>query len=113
MVEQAERELAGHGDELRGTVRIGAISSAIRGFLLGRLRDYAHRHPQVRMCLRDGETVDHLRALHEDGLDMVVAESWHDQPSTIPRSAHVTRLHTEQARLVLPADHRLAGREAW
>lgn len=108
VIEEAERELAGRADQLYGTVRVGAVSSAIRGFVLGRLRAYALRHPGVRVCLRDGETVDHLRLLHEDGLDVVVAESWDHQPSRFSHGAHVTCLYTERARLVLPTDHRLA-----
>ncbi|MCR6482810.1 LysR family transcriptional regulator [Amycolatopsis sp. OK19-0408] len=111
VVEHAERELAARDGEPRGTVRVGAISSVIRGFLLGRLREFIDRHPRVRVSLRDGETTDHLRALHEDGLDVVVAETWHDLPSTLPRGVDITRLRTERARLVLPENHRLAGRE--
>ncbi|WP_019808824.1 LysR family transcriptional regulator [Saccharomonospora halophila] len=110
-VEHAERDLAGHTGELHGTVRVGAISSVIRGSLLRRVREFADRHPRVHVSLCDGETVDHLRALHEDGLDVVVAESWHDLPSTISRGAEVTRLRTERARLVLPDEHRLADRD--
>lgn len=111
VVEHAERDLAGRAGELQGTVRVGAISSAIRGFLLRRVREFTDRNPRVRVSLRDGETVDHLRALHEDGLDVVAAEYWHDLPSTISQGADVTRLLTERARLVLPDGHRLASRD--
>jgi molybdate transport repressor ModE-like protein len=110
VVEQAERDLAGRDGELYGTVRVGAISSVIRGFLLRRVREFVERHPRVRLSVCDGETVDHLRALHEDGLDVVIAESWHDLPSTMSHGAKVTRLFTERARLVLPDGHRLADR---
>ncbi|MDT8912378.1 LysR family transcriptional regulator [Amycolatopsis sp. PS_44_ISF1] len=110
VVEHAERELAGRTGELHGTVRVGAVSSVIRGFLLPRVREFTENHPRVRVSLCDGETVDHLRALHEDALDVVLAESWHDLPSTLARGADITRLLTERARLVLPDGHRLAHR---
>ncbi|WET81680.1 LysR family transcriptional regulator [Amycolatopsis sp. QT-25] len=111
VVEHAERELAAREGEPRGTVRVGAISSAIRGFLLPRVREFLDRHRGARVSLRDGETVDHLRALHEDSLDVVLAETWHDLPSTLPRGMDIIRLRAERARLVLPAGHRLANRE--
>jgi molybdate transport repressor ModE-like protein len=110
VVAQAEHDLAGRG-ELRGTVRIGAVSSVIRGFLLDRLREFTRHHPRVRVHLRDGETVDHLSALHEDALDVVIAESWQDQAPAMTRGGRVTRLLTERIRLVVPAGHRLADRD--
>ncbi|AHH99214.1 LysR family transcriptional regulator [Kutzneria albida] len=111
IVQQAEHDLAEHERELRGTIRIGAISSAIRGLLLAPLHEFTCRHPKVRVQLRDGEAVDHLRRLHEHDLDVVIAESWHNHPSPMPRGVQPTRLLTERARLVVPEGHVLAERD--
>src|SRR4051794_17408504 len=71
IVRQAERDVAQTEQGLRGTLRIGAIASAIRGLLCAPLRQFTRQHPQVRVHLEDGEAAEHLRRLHESALDVV------------------------------------------
>ncbi|MDQ4119089.1 MAG: LysR substrate-binding domain-containing protein, partial [Actinomycetota bacterium] len=78
--------------------------------LPGALRTLAARHPRLVPTVRDGEVVDLLPALRSRDLDAVLLESWDDLPARIPPGVRMHRVATEEALVVLPADHALAGR---
>lgn len=94
---------------LTGSLRIGALSGLTSVDLPGLVRDFRHRHPGVRVNLRiDAEgTAGLLRELESQALDIAFVGV---QTSDIP-GIHLDPIATFQPRLLVAADHPLAGRE--
>ncbi len=108
LTQQAKNDLD-DGADLTGTVRIGAIASAIRGFLTPELAALRTAHPGVVVTLEDGETDAHLDRLTRGRLDLVIAESWDAAPLPLPAGVTAARLFRERGYLALPADHPAAA----
>ncbi|MCM1013869.1 MULTISPECIES: LysR family transcriptional regulator [unclassified Brevibacterium] len=104
LTQQAKNDLD-DGADLSGTVRIGAIASAIRGFLTPELVALRTVHPGVVVTLEDGETDAHLDRLTRGSLDLVIAESWGAAPLPLPAGVTAAVLFRERGYLALPADH--------
>lgn len=109
-VADAERDLANIRDRIIGPLRIGAVASSLRSFVLDALRELADAHPQVRPTVRDGEVIDLVPALRARQLDVVVLESWSGWPARMPSGVQLTGLFTEEVRLAVPADDPLSER---
>jgi len=74
------REVQGHGDEVRGTVRVYANMSAVVGFLPERLTKFKALYPLVRISLHEADTRDVVRACLDDRADVGVGVAITDPP---------------------------------
>ncbi len=103
LAEAAESDVASVNAEVAGTVRVGAVASALRRLVVPALAGLVRNHPLLRPEVVDGEGVDLLARLHRRSLDVVVFESWDHRPATVPSGVDVVTLHTEQVHLAVPA----------
>ncbi len=95
---------------LRGTLRIGTLSSIGLVDLPGLLGAFHRTHPEVRLQLTlstrgSGGLVD---ALTDGSLDLAIVSV----PGRVPHGVRLRQLFRRPLELVLPAAHRLAGRDA-
>lgn len=105
----AETDLADLHTEILGPLRIGSLESATSVLLAPALATLHERHPRLTPSLVDGEAVETLPALRAGDLDLVIAETWSNRPSTIPAGVERRPLLSEPAQLALSDRHPLAG----
>jgi DNA-binding transcriptional LysR family regulator len=94
---------------LRGTVRIGTLTSVGMIDVPGLLGRFHRLHPDVRLQLAVSSrgSVGLLDGLVDGSIDLAIASV----PGRPPAGVRVRQAHREQLHLVLPEDHRLAYAE--
>ncbi|MDD7964804.1 LysR family transcriptional regulator [Actinomycetospora lemnae] len=97
-------------DEVVGELRIGAIPTSVHALAPPTLSRLRAAHPDLRVALADGEAEETLPAVLAGDLDLAVVENWEGLPAPIPPGTSRARLCEDVIDLLLPADHRLAGR---
>lgn len=107
----AEADLADLHTEILGPLRIGSLGSVMSHLLAPALAALHERHPRLEPSLVDGEPVDTVPALLAGDLDLVLAESWSNRPSTIPAGIDRATILSEPVQLALSNRHPLANRE--
>jgi DNA-binding transcriptional LysR family regulator len=110
-IERARHELDSWDDSVRGTITIGAFSSAISGLLphlLDRVRDTM---PKVRMMLRDAEAPAVFDDLDAGRIDIALAVQFTGAPTPSDSRYHCVELGPDVLDLALPAAHPLSGKE--
>jgi DNA-binding transcriptional LysR family regulator len=106
--ETAEADLAALSDDVRGTVRAGALQSAARRFLIPAVAHMMTRYPQVRVEIFELELEQALPGLRLGAVDLVIGDEYDGHPRPRPAGMRFTLLHEEPLKLVLPATHPLA-----
>lgn len=106
LADAAEADVARIDTEVAGSLRVGAVASAVRWLVVPALADLVLAHPLLRPEVVDGEGVDLLAQLQQRRLDLVVFESWDHRPTTLPPGVGVRTLHTENVHLAVPAGDR-------
>jgi DNA-binding transcriptional LysR family regulator len=101
--EQRARD-AQHG--LAGTLRVGIIAPLAGGWLAGILRRFRQRYPGVQLSLFDLTSIEQLRRLHEQELDVGLLRP----PVTYPELDYKFIGESRQV-LALPAGHPLARKK--
>ncbi|MEU9912907.1 LysR family transcriptional regulator [Streptomyces sp. NPDC051001] len=109
-LERARADLAAYGSGGRGSVTIGCFSSGILGLLPGVLRGLAEHLPHVRVDVVEAEPPDLFTALDAGQVDVAVAVDFAATPPHTDRRYSRSDLLTDVMDIVVPADHRLAGR---
>lgn len=109
LAEQEVLELAGRR---KARLRLGAFPSALTTFVPAALRRFRTNHPEVELSLVDGHMPQLLRLIEADEVDLALIYGHEDVPG--PDSAGVVRDHLrdDDYRVVLPRDHRLAGKRS-
>jgi DNA-binding transcriptional LysR family regulator len=97
-------------DEVVGELRIGAIPTSVHALAPATLARLQAAHPDLRVALADGEAEETLPAVLAGDLDLAVVENWEGLPAPVPPGTSRARLCEDVIDLLLPADHRLAGR---
>ena len=110
-LERARADLGAYGKGGRGSVTIGCLSSGILGLLPDVLRALADRLPQVRVDVVESEPPDLFTALDGGQVDVAVAVHFAAAPPHTDARYSRTELFTDVMDIVVPAGHRLAGRE--
>jgi len=106
-VADAERQLGESDGEVAGPLTIGAIPT-IAAFLLPRtMRALSAAHPRVQVRVVEDVTARLIEMLERGELDVAVMSGVDGA-----RTVHVEKLAEEPLRLLLPADHPLAGRRS-
>ncbi|MDN3022708.1 LysR substrate-binding domain-containing protein [Streptomyces sp. S.PB5] len=111
-LERARADLAAYDGGGRGSVTIGCFSSGILGLLPGVLRGLRERLPDVRVDVVEAEPPDLFTALDAGQVDVAVAVDFAATPPHTDRRYSRVDLLRDAMDLVVPADHRLAGRAA-
>lgn len=87
-------------DELRGTVVIGALVSALMGAFADALWTLKRRHPALEVTLLAGQSADFMTRVERGELDAAVVTQ---SPTRLPASLTWTALYREPMVLIVPA----------
>lgn len=93
-------------DEVSGTARIGVIGTTARWLVPPLIEQVRERFPRVRLVVIDATTTSLIPQLAAGTLDLAIVNLPVDEPEVA-----VERLFDEDAVVVAPSSHPLAGRE--
>lgn len=93
-----------------GRVRLGSFPTASATLLPQGLALFARRYPSVAVQLDEGEPDELLGVLQDGELDVALVYRYDLVPRTWPQRLVETELLHEDLLLLLPVEHRLAGR---
>jgi DNA-binding transcriptional LysR family regulator len=110
--DRAEAALAAASGTVAGRARVASFQSAALRIATPALAALAREAPDLRCELVEAEPEAALPALALGDLDLVLADEWEHQPHRRPAGVERHDLHRDPLRVVLPADHPLARRDA-
>ena len=108
----AQRELAGIAGSEAGTLRVGAIPTAVAELLPRALTAFRERRPGVELALREGSSPSQLRRLISGSADLAVIGVLPERRSTRDRRVELEHLLDDPLLLAVGREHPLAGRRA-
>ncbi len=101
-----------HGDDpAAGRLRLTAFSTAVRGIVAPALGALRRTHPDLRVALHEEEPWHTLDLVTGGHTDLGLVHSWGDVPLDVPDALVATAVHHDEADVIVPADHPLAGRD--
>lgn len=109
-VERLESTLAAGAGEVRGTLRVAAFATSVRGLVAPAVRVAAAEQPQLQLTvveLDPWEAVEHVAA---GRVDVAVAHDWTRIPLVLPESLAQRHLMTDVADLLVHRAGPLAAR---
>ncbi|TDZ77918.1 HTH-type transcriptional regulator GltC [Mycobacteroides salmoniphilum] len=95
-------ELTGDADPEHGTVRFGFPLTMGSGHIPDLLAAFRHRHPGIRVLLKQAHGTELGAGLMTGNLDLAIV-------IPAPERLHHTTIGVQQIQVALPADHRLAA----
>lgn len=110
-LEEAERELSAIAGLEGGELKMASFPSASASLLTIGLRDFAERHPKVRLSVIEAEPEESLPLLRAGDLDLAMTFDYPAVASELDPDLDRTLLLTESMYVALPQGHRLAGDE--
>jgi molybdate transport repressor ModE-like protein len=110
----AERELAAIAGLRGGRVRLASFPSAGATLVTEAVSRFKEHHPEVELSLSEGEPDVTVPALRRGDFDLAVAFDYRPdrEASELREGLDCIPLLDDPVRVVLPADHPLAGRKA-
>ncbi|WP_280298441.1 LysR family transcriptional regulator [Nocardia neocaledoniensis] len=112
-LERADAELARVGDELVGTLRIGAFPTAARTLLSPALVGLSTEHPRLELTVTEIDPANVPDALRAGALDIALTHDYDLVPATPDAAIHTEPLYTETVHLAArdpaPADDPLSA----
>ena len=99
-------------DELRGTVRMSAHSTALRGIVTLALAALADAAPDLAVTVIERDPPEGVDLLLAGQVDLAVVHNWVGVPLHVPPGVDVVEVGQDQADLLVPAGSRLAGRRS-
>lgn len=102
----AVNELKTSGASLSGTLRVGFLDAAVRGFLSAAVNAYTKQYPQINLSLVSGELGDLERSVKNDVLDIALTILF--TISKLPPELQFRELYTDGLAAVVPAGNPLA-----
>lgn len=109
-IEQIEANLHREAETVAGHLRLAAFSTAIRGLVAPAARQVAVDHPQLTLALIEREPWDAIEFVAAGHCEIALVHSWGDVPLSIPGHVATHRLTHDEADVIVPVGHRLAGR---
>ncbi|AMM31335.1 Putative transcriptional regulator, LysR family [Sinomonas atrocyanea] len=100
------------GDAPQGTLSVASFSTATRALFGHVARRLAQEAPQARLEVTSVDPVDAVALVAHGDADVAVVHNWNSVPLEVPAHVAVEQLCEDEADVVLPRDHRLAGRLA-
>ena len=92
----------------RGTLRVVAFSTGIRGLLAPRLRVIAERCPELRLRIAEQDPDEALRSVDAGTADLAIVHDADGLPAPMPAALVRRHLHTDVGDVVMTRDHPLA-----
>ena len=106
-LETIQAELQRASDSITGHVRLGAMSTAMRGMVGPAIGALAADHPDLQVGLTECEPWEAIEKVAIGGLDAAVVHSWGDVPLAIPEHVTIVPLGTDVADVIAPTGHRV------
>jgi DNA-binding transcriptional LysR family regulator len=106
----AQRELAGFTGSNPGSLRVGAIPTAVAELLPRALTAFRGRRPEVELGLREGSSPSQLRRVISGSADVAVVSVLPERRSTRDRRIELEHLLDDPLLLAVGRNHPLAGR---
>jgi DNA-binding transcriptional LysR family regulator len=104
-LEHARHDLQAFDETLRGTVRIGAFSTALAGLLPTALASLAADYPKVTVSVRQSEPPQLFDLLDAGRLDVAIAVAFDGSPTVGDPRYHRVDLGADVLDVAVPADH--------
>lgn len=104
-LEYARHDLQTFDESLRGTVRIGAFSTALAGLLPSALATLATDYPDLRVSVRQSEPPELFDQLDAGRLDVAIAVAFDGSPTIGDPRYHRVELGADVLDVAVPADH--------
>ncbi|GAA0903401.1 LysR family transcriptional regulator [Virgisporangium aurantiacum] len=111
-IERARHELDSWDDSVRGTITIGAFSTAIAGLLPALLDRARHDLPDVRIMVCEAESPALFDGLDAGRFDVALALHFTGSPTAGDPRYHCVDLGPDELDLALPANHPLCGAQS-
>lgn len=117
ILDALERLEAGLGSvdspgELRGSLRVAAFSTAVRGLLAPAVVDLAQGAPGLEITVMEQDPHEAVELVATGQVDVALAHNWADLPLPIPEHVEWVTLGIDTADVLVHADHPIARREA-
>lgn len=102
---------AAQAAEPKGVVRVGAFPTALRGLVIPAIRALAAKHPALVVRPVEMEPAQAVRRVRGGMLDIAITKTWGSSSAAGgDDELHRESLGIDPVDVVLPRDHRLAGR---
>jgi DNA-binding transcriptional LysR family regulator len=111
LVEQAEIQLEEQRGKPVGKVALGAFPTACRGLLPEVVVELAAEHPALDVTVLEADPPSAVVAVQRGDVDVAVVHDWVTAPLAMPDDLARQAIGEDVADLLVPADHRLAGRD--
>ena len=111
LVEDAELTLEEHRGQAIGTLSIAAFPTAARGLLPHALSRLIDDNPGLDVRVVETDPFEAVAAVNRGEIHVAVVHDWHNAPLSLPDSLSRAKLGSDPADVLLPATHRLAGKE--
>lgn len=111
-VEEARSDLEASRGAVHGHVTVAAFASGARGLMPPVLCALRDRYPDLTVELRELEMDDSIPMVERGDVDVAIVNDWDTEPLAPIDGIVKTPLVDDVFDLVLPARHRLAGRDA-
>jgi DNA-binding transcriptional LysR family regulator len=111
LVEDAELTLEEQRGQAIGTLTIAAFPTAARGLLPNALSTLMHENPGLDVRVTETDPFEAVAAVNRGEIHVAVVHDWHNTPLALPEGLSRTKLGSDPADVLVPATHRLAGKE--
>ncbi|WBQ03763.1 LysR family transcriptional regulator [Kribbella sp. CA-293567] len=111
LVENAEVTLEHQRGQAIGSLAIAAFPTAARGLIPAMLPQLLADHPALDVSVTEADPFDAVVAVARGEIQIAIVHDWHNTPLAIPEELSRVKLGTDPADVLVPASHRLAGKE--
>jgi DNA-binding transcriptional LysR family regulator len=109
-LERLETDLHAHAGEVTGDLSLVAFSTAMRGLIGPAVAGLMGEHAGLRIRLRELEPWDAVAEVAAGHADVAIVHRWGDVVLEIPEHLDRRVVHHDEAEVIVPLDHPLAGR---
>jgi DNA-binding transcriptional LysR family regulator len=111
LVENAELSLEEQRGQAIGSLAIAAFPTAARGLLPAVLPGLLADHPALELSVAETDPFEAVAAVARGDIQIAIVHDWHNTPLAIPEGLSRVKLGSDPADVLVPATHRLAGKE--
>jgi DNA-binding transcriptional LysR family regulator len=111
LVEDAELTLEEQRGQAIGSLQIAAFPTAARGLLPAVLPRLIDENPALDVRVTETDPFEAVAAVARGEIHIAVVHDWHNTPLALPDELSRVKLGSDPADILVPASHRLAGKE--
>jgi DNA-binding transcriptional LysR family regulator len=112
LVEDAELTLEEQRGQAIGTLKIAAFPTAARGLLPHALARLIDENPGLDVRVSETDPFEAVAAVSRGEMHVAVVHDWQNTPLSLPEGLSRVKLGSDPADVLVPATHRLAGKES-